>query len=490
MTRLHDPETASQEHDVRPTGNRPGSFRPRWQAPARASRWLVIATAVALVAAAVWAWWANWGPGAKPGMDMNARVSGTTAVPVVLADVTRAPIAGTVTYSGSVAALNEEDIYPRVMGRILEMSVYPGDAVRAGQTVARLDDIELSWRVREAEATARSAVAGRAQMEADLIAAQHNIAQMDRELAMVEAELTYAEGVAARSEKLIDVGAISRQEFENDRAMARSQTAKREAARAKVEQARAMEAAARRKVDAGDAMVAQSAASVQGAEVVRGYVNITAPSAGYVVKRLVPPGVLVQPGMAILKTAQIDRVRLQANIGDKDLGAIAVGAPVRIRRPGDKPEHGLMARVTSVAPFADPGTRTAVVEAIVDNHARRFLPGQYLTMEFVIGSRSEALTIPRGAAARLGDRTTVWVAADGVAQPRAVTLGLESADRVEVVSGLNLGDRVVARGHENLYAGVRIVPVTAVPAALPGIGEPTSPMPMPARPKENPHADH
>ena len=71
---------------------------------------------------------------------------------------------------------------------------------------------------------------------ADLIAAQHNIAQMDRELAMVEAELTYAEGVAARSEKLIDVGAISRQEFENDRAMARSQTAKREAARAKVEQ--------------------------------------------------------------------------------------------------------------------------------------------------------------------------------------------------------------------------------------------------------------
>ena len=490
MTSTHDPETVSQEHDVRPTGNGHGSPPPRWPAPARASRWLVLVTAVAVFAAGVWAWWANWGPAAKQAMNMNARVGGASAVPVVLADVTRGSIAGTVTYSGSVAAFNEEDIYPRVMGRIVEMSVYPGDAVRAGQIVARLDDVELSWRVREAEAMARSAVASRAQMEADLVAAQHNIAQMEKELAMVEADLSYAEAVAARSEQLINVGAISRQEFENDRAMARSQAAKREAARAKVEQARAMETAARRKVEAGDAMVAQTTANVQAAGVVRGYVSITAPSAGYVVKRLVAPGVLVQPGMAILKTAQIDRVRLQANVGDKDLTAIVVGSPVRVRRAGGRPQDDLIARVTSVAPFADPGSRTAVVEAIVDNRARRFLPGQYVTMEFVTGSRNDVLTVPRGAVARLGDRRTVWIAADGVAQPRAVTLGLESADRVEVVSGLSLGDRVVARGHENLYAGARVAAASPAPAALPAIGEPTSPMPMPAPPKENPHAGH
>ena len=489
MTRVYDPETASQEHDVRPTGNGPGSLPPRRQAPARTSRWLVMATAVALVAAGIWAWWANWGPGAKPAMDMNARVSGTGAIPVVIAEVTRGTIAGTVTYTGSVAAFNEEDIYPRVMGRIVEMSVYPGDAVRAGQIVARLDDVELSWRLREAEAMARSAAASRAQMDADLVAAQHNIAQMEKELAMVEADLSYAESVAARSEQLINVGAISRQEFENDRAMARSQAAKREAARAKVEQARAMEAAARRKVEAGDAMVAQSAANVQAAGVVRGYVNITAPSAGYVVKRLVAPGVLVQPGMAILKTAQIDRVRLQANVGDKDLAAITVGSPVRVRRAGARPDDDVTARVTSVAPFADPGTRTAVVDAIVDNRARRFLPGQYLTMEFVVGSRDDVLALPRGAVARFGGHATVWIITEGAAQPRAVTVGLENADRVEV-SGLALGDRVVARGHENLYAGARVVVVTPPSAALPAVGEPASPMPAPAAPKENPHAGH
>jgi multidrug efflux pump subunit AcrA (membrane-fusion protein) len=490
MTSGYGPETALQEHDVRPTGNDQGAPPPRWHAQARASRWLRVAIAAALIGAGAWAWWANWGPGAKPAMNMNARVSGATAIPVVVAEVARGPIAGTVTYTGSVAAFNEEDIYPRVTGRIVDMSVYPGDAVRTGQIVARLDDVELSWRLREAEAMARSAAAGRAQMEADLVAAEHNITQMEKELAMVEAELSYAQAVASRSEQLINVGAISRQEYESDRAMARSQTAKREAARAKVEQARAMEAAARRKVEAGDAMVAQSAANVQAAGVVRDYVNIVAPSAGYVVKRLVAPGVLVQPGMPILKTAQIDRVRLQANVGDKDFATITVGSPVRVRRTGERPGDELTARVTSVAPFADPGARTAVVEAIVENRTRRFLPGQYLTMEFVTGSRDGALTVPRGAVARFGGRATVWVVADGVVQPRVVTVGLESADRVEVVSGVGLGDRVVARGHENLYAGARVAVVKPPAAALPGIGQPSPPVPMPAPVKENPHAGH
>lgn len=307
---------------------------------------------------------------------------------------------------------------------------------------------------------------------------------------MVEAELGYAESVAARAERLVAAGVISRQEYENDRAMALAQAAKREAARAKVEQAVAMEAAARRKVEAGEAMVAQSAANVRAPGIVRGYVNIAAPSAGYVVKRLVAPGVLVQPGMPILKTAQIDRVRLQANVADRDVAAIKLGSRVRLRRAGERPDDELTARVTSVAPFADPGTRTAVVEAIVDNRERRFLPGQYLTMEFVTGSRDDALTVPRSATARMDGRTTVWVVADGVARPREVSVGLESADRVEVTSGLAPGAQVVTRGHESLYAGARVAPIATSPAPRTGEAHASHPAPPPAPAKENPHAGH
>ena len=153
---------------------------------------------VPVVAAGVWAFYANFGPG-RTAMDMDMRVTaGAVPFPVTLAGAERGAVTGTVVYTGSVAPFNEQDIYPRVTGRLVEIPVYPGDAVRAGQVVARLDDVELSSRVREAEAMAVTSQASRAQMDADLVAAQHGIVQMDRELAMVEAELAYARAVAAR----------------------------------------------------------------------------------------------------------------------------------------------------------------------------------------------------------------------------------------------------------------------------------------------------
>ena len=461
--------------------------------PSRLAAFLGVA---GLLAAGVWAWQASVGVGGRHGADMAAHVQpGPPVFPIEAAPVVREPLAGTVTYTGSVAAFSEEDIYPRVTGRIVEMSVYPGDAVRAGQVVARLDDVELSSRVLEAEGMAATARANRAQMEADLVAARHGVVQMEKELAMVEAELGYARGVAARSERLVGVGAISRQEYENDRSMAAALEAKREAAQARLEQARAMEASAMKKLEAAAAMIAQSAAALRTATVVRDYVTIEAPSQGYVVKRLVAPGVLVQPGMAILKIARIDRVRLQANVGERDLAGIRVGAPVVVRSLAAD-QAALRARVTSVFPFVDQGPRTAVVEALVENPTRRLLPGQYVAMTIVIGERPGALTMPRAAVARLGGASTVWVARDGLAERREVVTGLENADRVEIRSGLAEGERVVVRGREGLYVGARVVEARrATPPGqsgaregLPGTAPPAPAERAPA--KETTHGGH
>ena len=464
----HEPSRAGR-------GPRVGGGSAAWRRP----RLVGAVVALALVSmAGVWAYRSNVTSG-KPAMDMSMRVaSGGTPFPVTAATVERGPVGGAVVYTGSVAPLNEEDIYPRVTGRIVELPVYPGDAVRAGQVVAQLDDVELGSRVREAAAMAATSRANRTQMEADVTAARHGVVQMERELAMIEAELEYARAVAGRAERLFQAGAVSRQEYESDRTMAVSAGARGEAARAKLDQARAMEESARRKLEAAGAMVAQGEAVLHTAEIVRSYATIVAPSSGYVVKRLVAPGVLVQPGMPILKLAQIDRVRLQANVGEKDLAAIRVGSPVTASTAaGGEP---VTARVTAVFPFVEGGGRTAVVEAVVDNPGRRFLPGQYVTMRFVTGERPQALSVPRGAVASAGGRATVWIIDGERVQPREVTTGLETAERVEIVGGLAAGDRVIARGHEGLYAGARVREVASAPA-------PSAPPPTP---KEGAHAGH
>ena len=459
----------------------------------RGSAVLKLAAVGGLLAAGAWAYYANAGVAGRS-MEMSVRgTPETAAFPVAVAPVARAPIAGTVTYTGTVAPYNDEDIFARVTGRVVEIPVYPGDAVRAGQVVARLDDVELSSRVLETEAMAAGARASRAQMESDLLAARLGIVQMQKELAMIDADLTYARAVAARAERLVAAGAVSQQEYENERTMATSLEARRDAARAKLEQAGAMEGAAQRKLEAAGSMVAQSQAALQTARIVRDYTRILAPSSGYVVKRLVAPGVLVQPGMAILKTTQIDRVRLQANVGEKDVQSVRVGSPVTITSVNGA-SAPLQARVTAVFPFVDQGARTAVVEVVVDNAGRRFLPGQYVAMRFTTGERSDTLTVPRAAVARLGGKAAVWVMEDGRAQPRPVITGLEGAEHVEIVQGLAVGERVVARGHGGLYAGARIAEVetaaerAATPAPKTDSRPPTGE--TPATPKGAGHAGH
>ena len=453
----------------------------------REGRWaLRLVMVVILVAAGSWALYANLRPD-RPAMDMNMRItSGATPFPVVTAPVERGSITGTVTYTGSVAPFNEEDVYPRVTGRIVEIPVYPGDAVRAGQVVARLDSVELTSRVGEAEAALAAAQASRAQMEADLVVAQHGVVQMQKELAMVDAELGYARSLIARTERLFNTGAVSRQEYESDRAMAASAEAKREAAQHKLEQAQAAEIAARKKLETADSMVSQARASLRTASIVRDYVTIVAPTPGYVVKRLVAPGVLVQPGMAILKIAQIDRVRLQANVGEKDLGSIRTGSSVQVTTTAvDQPPLG--ATVTAVFPFVDQGPRTAVVEALMDNAARRLLPGQYVSMRFVTGQREQAFTVPVSAVVRMGGKATLWVVKDGRAEVRAVVTGLQSADRVEIREGLADGERVITRGQEGLYAGAKISEVSA--SGPPGVPSAAPKQEMPAMPGMNDSTD-
>jgi multidrug efflux pump subunit AcrA (membrane-fusion protein) len=429
----------------------------------------IVHTVIALalvVAAGTWAYYTNVASG-KPAMDMSARVTGAaSAFPVTLATVEQGAVRGTVVYTGSVAAYTEEDVYPRVTGRILELSVYPGDAVRAGQVVARLDDQELTSRVHEAEAAAASAYANRAQIVADLAAARYGITQAEKDLATAEAEAGYQQSVAARDERLLTKGAVSQQEAENTRALAAAAQARVGAARARIEQAKALETSAQRRLEAADAIVLQGQAQAKTAQVVRDYVNIRVTNSGNVVKRLVAPGVLVQPGTPVLKVVQVDQVRLQANVGEQDLAGIRVGSPVTVILAGNAGEP-FAAKVSSVSPFVDPGARTAVVEAVVPNPGRRLLPGQYVQMQFITGEQPKALFVPREAVARGGDSASVWVVENDRVERRQVTTGLESRDRVEIVAGLDAGERVVRRGHEGLYTGALVADASAAatPAA-------------------------
>jgi RND family efflux transporter MFP subunit len=284
--------------------------------------------------------------------------------------------------------------------------------------------------------------------EADAKAARARLAQARAMVA--EKEQAVAAAQAKSREAAAEVGAarkrIAALEAERDKAQAGVDRAKAdvEAAVARVERARAevraaegmrderaagVRAATARTSEAS-AGIGQREAALVSARTVRGYTEIRATADGVVTQRLVSPGVLVTPGTPILRIAQIDRVRLQAYVAERDLGLASRGNRVEALSPklrGGK----LTAAVTSVFPAADPATRTATVEAVVGNADHRLFPGDAVTLRFLAPPQRGVLTVanaaivmrtdPKGGPSS-GEQPTVWLATTAQADPNAKTV--------------------------------------------------------------------
>jgi len=153
-------------------------------------------------------------------MDMSAMQASPGAVPVATEIVKPRDFAPAVTYTGTVVALNDEDVYPRVSGTIVSLPVYPGDRVTPGQLLVRLDDAELSARERGAlwdrEMAARAtrtaqreeemAAEGRRQAEAEVTKAQQDLKVMQREVVAADAMVKQAESEVAQARHSVEAG--------------------------------------------------------------------------------------------------------------------------------------------------------------------------------------------------------------------------------------------------------------------------------------------
>lgn len=403
-------------------------------------------------------------------MDMSQMRPPTGAAPVALAAVRSGALADTVTDTGSILAYNEQDISPRITGTLLSLPAYPGDFVRAGQIVAQLDTSQVDPQAAQAAAEARQAQSGtqaaelthslrssaaleqasasaeasrqgvsdaRAEVQADLAA----VSEAQAGVRSAQAGTDYWKTEIVREKQLADAGAASQQEYQNELSQAQTAGAALAQAQAKVEQARATVRSAqakvqmaRRQADAAlagvrlaqadsavtrsQARLAQASAdaaraAARTAAVQQDYSRITAPLGGIVTARPVAPGTLVQPGTVILKIAQIDQVRVQANVAAEDLAGVQRGTPVTISVQGSG--RTIAARVTSVFPSANSQTRTAVVEAVVPNPGYRLLPGAFVTMQIAKNTVTDRLLVPASAIVTENGQSYVWTAGSAAA---------------------------------------------------------------------------
>jgi membrane fusion protein (multidrug efflux system) len=200
--------------------------------------------------------------------------------------------------------------------------------------------------------------------------------------------------------------------------------------------------------DAAQAAVQQAVARVSDRVIV-------APFAGVLGLREVSPGQLLGPGTTITTLDAIDTMQVDFSVPEVHLAKLKEGLAVEARSDAWRGEV-FRGQILSVDSRVDIATRSITVRAAVENTEGKLLPGMLLTLS-VLQSEREALVVPEISVQQNGTLSFVYrVDAEGVAQMAPVTLGAREPGRVEVVGGLDAGDRVVVDGTVKLRPGQKI----------------------------------
>jgi RND family efflux transporter MFP subunit len=313
---------------------------------------------------------------------------------------------------GTVHAAQTAELAAQVTGNIIEVRVREGDAVRRMQVLVVIDD-----------AQARAAVARD-------VAAQF---AAEQEVAAAEAELSLSESTRKRYQSLYEQGIVSPLEYDQIRTRSEAALAHRDLARAEQEQAKAALTEARTALE---------------------YTRIRAPFDGAITERKLDPGALATPGVPILAVEDASHYRLEATVNESDLRYVHLGhqAPVLIDALGNIEVEG---RVAQIVPAADAASRSFLIKIDLPE-SQELRSGLFGHAQFSRGEKS-SLLIPQSAVIQRGQLQGVYVLDQGqIIGLRYITVGRSVGAEVEVLAGIQSGERIVAKPGDLDLSGKRI----------------------------------
>jgi RND family efflux transporter MFP subunit len=352
--------------------------------------------------------------------------------------VTRASVTGNLILPGSIQAVTEAPVLARAEGFVIKRYVDIGDRVAPGQLLAEIEAPDLDQQVRQAQASLQQA---RADLERATAALEQG--QANESLAKV---------TAGRWENLTRQGIASRQE--NDQYQAQFQ--------AQVANVRALDravAAAKSSIEAAEANVARFTD-------LKSYLKVKAPFAGVITLRNVDVGALVNSGNTLLfRIAQTNPLRIYVNVPQSSASDVHVGQTA-ILSTSDLPERKFPGRVARTANSLDPATRTLLVEIHVANPDGKLMPGMYAQVDLNLPRKDPPLLMPSDTLVVRPEGTLVAVLGpQNVVHFQRITVGRDFGDRIEALSGLTEGQKVIVNPNDSVQEGVKVHP-TAAPEGI------------------------
>jgi HlyD family secretion protein len=378
-------------------------------------------------------------------------------------------------YTGNTTPFRIVSLRSQVEGRLLALNLDVGDRVKLGQNVGQLDDAILSTELKQAEAEL-------AALKSEVARTNNQVSNARADVERARLEVVQAQADSERQQRLFKAGAIAEQTAQQARTQAKTAAQALRAAQEQVRTEQQAVAAAQGRVLAQQALVAQTKER-------RSYARLTSPITGIVTEKVTEPGNLLQAGNEVVKIGDFNRVKVVVQVSELELAQIQVGQSVQVRLDAF-PKETLIGRVTRISPAADATARLIPVEVVIPNAQGKIGSGLLARVNFE-NQTQQRVVVPQTAIqkqvgsnnskstgemqtnvrqdssppntsgiaeAKSQDRSgTIFVVKDTEGKTkvttRAVMFGKKADGRVEILSGLQAGERYVVRSGKPLKEG-------------------------------------
>jgi RND family efflux transporter MFP subunit len=360
-----------------------------------------------------------------------------SALVVPVAKVGRGNLSRDIVLTAEFQPYQEVDVMAKVSGYVKVIKVDIGDRVKEGQLLATLEIPEMADEAAKAEALTQSA-------EAEIGAMRDEIRRAEAGRNMAHLSFTRIEEVSKKEK-----GLVPQQEV--DDAQAHDLVAE-----AQVAEANSRLNSALQKKRVAQAEEARLKTMFQ-------YTSITAPFAGVVTKRYANTGSMIQAGtssqtqaMPLVRLSQNNVLRLVLPVPESATPRIRVGETLDVKvNTLSRTFPGRVARFAGTLQMA---TRTMDTQVDVQNPGMTLVPGMYAEVNLNLEDRKNTLTVPIDAVEGAGTAAHVYVVRDSVVKSVPVTVGLETAQKVEILGGVESGDMVILGRHSGLKDGQKVTP--------------------------------
>ena len=311
---------------------------------------------------------------------------------------------------GTVRPLTESEIHSQISAKVIDVLVSAGDKVEKGQLLVRLDNREVTARLRQAKE--------------GLIIAERGVEQALKSDEELEAEYEQVESDYIRSSKLFKEGIHSKKDFDE--------------AKTKYLKLKAQQGLSEERVLSAKATLRQAQQIVNEAEIFAEYANIRALNSGRISKREVDPGDLATPSTTLLTVQTGSSLRLEAGIRESLIDKIKIGSELEVRVGSNT--AALIGTVEEIQPYADARTRSFLVKVGIPASPGVF-PGMFGRLSIPLGT-VDSILIPEEAVSTIGQLKTVNLIKNGKSEKIFIKTGQKNDGKIEILSGLKNGDTI------------------------------------------------